>query len=260
MNIRRLSTAIAVMILICAPSLLAQTSGKETKVMIRAIARDAKVIGQHVGGAKITVRDAATGEILAQGMQSAGTGDTDLIMKKPHTRGMTIYNTPDASGYLAVLHLDKPTVVEITAEGPLGSPQATQRASKTMLLVPGEDVLGEGVLLEIHGFIVTALTPQPDAKVKVGSPLEVRATVTMTCGCPTEPGGLWDADKIHVVARVLREGKIEQEILMTYAGVQNTFHGDVTVASAGAVELQVLAMDPPNANFGMTREAVTFVP
>ena len=108
--------------------------------MIRAIARDAKVIGQHVGGAKITVRDTATGEILAQGMQAAGTGDTNLIMKTPHTRGMTVYNTPDSSGYLAVLHLDKPTVVEITAEGPLGNAQATQRASTTMLLMPGEDI------------------------------------------------------------------------------------------------------------------------
>jgi hypothetical protein len=260
MNVRGLSSTIAVAILIFASSLSAQTSGKETKVMIRAIARDAKVIGQHVGGAKITVRDAATGEILAQGMQQAGTGDTDLIMKKPHTRGMTVFNTPDASGYLAVLHLDKPTVVEITAEGPLGSPQATQRASKTLLLVPGEDVLGEGVLLEIHGFIVTAVAPQPDAKVKVGSPLEVRATVTMTCGCPTEPGGLWDADKIHVVARMLRDGKVEQEIPMTYAGVQNTFHGNVPLTSPGAVELQVLAMDPGNANFGMMREAVSIVP
>lgn len=260
MNTRGLFSAIVLTLLISAFTLSAQTSGKETKVMIRAVARDAKVIGQHVGGAKITVRDVSTGEILAQGMQQAGTGDTDLIMKKPHTRGMTIFNTPDASGYMAVLHLDKPTVVEITAEGPLGSPQATQRASKTLLLVPGEDVLGEGVLLEIHGFIVTALAPQPDAKVKVGSPFEVRATVTMTCGCPTEPGGLWDADKIHVVARMLRDGKVEQEIPMTYAGVQNTFHGDVPLTSVGAVELQVLAMDPANANFGMTREAVSIIP
>ena len=260
MNARGLSSAIALALLIFASSLSAQTSGKETKVMIRAIARDAKVIGQHVGGAKITVRDAATGEILAQGMQQAGTGDTDLIMKKPRTRGMTIFNTADASGYLAVLHLDKPTVVEITAEGPLGSPQATQRASKTLLLVPGEDVLGEGILLEIHGFIITTLTPQPDAKVKAGSPFEVRATVTMTCGCPTEPGGLWDADKIHVVARMLRDGKVEREIPMTYAGLQNTFHGDIPVTSAGAMELQVLAMDPANANFGMAREAVSIVP
>jgi hypothetical protein len=259
MKSRLLFCAISFAILISTSPLFAQTSGKETKIMIRAIARDAKVIGQHVGGAKITVRDTATGEILAQGTQAAGTGDTNLIMKTPHTRGMTVYNTPDSSGYLAVLHLDKPTVVEITAEGPMGNAQATQRATKTMLLMPGEDVLGEGILLEIHGFIVTALNPLPDSQVKGGSPFEVRATVTMACGCPTEPGGLWDANKIRVVARLLRDGKVESETAMTYAGVQNTFHADVSPVP-GATELQVLALDPGSANFGMTKEAVAIVP
>lgn len=260
MKARSAFSVISFAMLIFAVPLFAQTGGKETKVMIRAIARDAKVIGQHVGGARITVRDAATGEILAQGMQQAGTGDTDLIMKKPHTRGMTVFNTPDASGFLAVLHLEKPTVVEVSAEGPLGNAQATQRSSKTLLLVPGEDVLGEGILLEIHGFIITPLAPLPDAKVKAGSPFEVRATVTMACGCPTEPDGLWDANKIRVVARLVRDGKVESEIPMKYAGVQNTFHVDVPDAAAGAMELQVLALDPGSANFGMTREAIAVVP
>jgi hypothetical protein len=260
MKTRWLSSAIAFAILIFVSPLFGQTGSKETKVMIRAIARDAKVIGTHVGGARITVKDAATGEILAQGIQQGGTGDTDVIMKKPHTRGMTVFSAADASGYLAVLHLDKPTVVEISAEGPLGNAQATQRSSKTLLLVPGEDVLGEGILLEIHGFIVTALAPLPDAKVKAGSPFEVRATVTMACGCPTEPDGLWDANKIHVVARLLRDGKVESEIPMTYAGVQNTFHADVPAPVAGPLELQVLSMDAGSANFGMMREAVAIVP
>jgi len=260
MKTRRLPSAIAFAILIFVSPLFAQTGGKETKVMIRAIARDAKVIGTHVGGARITVRDVATGEILAQGIQKGGTGDTDTIMKKPRTRGMTVYDTPDSSGYLAVLHLEKPTVVEVSAEGPLGNAQATQRSSKTLLLVPGEDVLGEGILLEIHGFIITPLAPLPDANVKGGAPFEVRATVTMACGCPTDPGGLWDANKIRVVARLLRDGKVESEIPMTYAGVQNTFHVDVPVTAAGPLELQVLAMDPGSANFGMTREAVTIIP
>lgn len=260
MNARSLSTAMSLAILVFASPLFAQTGGKETKVMIRAIARDAKVIGTHVGGARITVRDAATGEILAQGMQQGGTGDTDVIMKKPHTRGMTVFSAGDTSGYLAVLHLEKPTVVEVSAEGPVGNAQATQRSSKTLLLVPGEDVLGEGILLEIHGFIVTPLAPLPDAKVKAGSPFEVRATVTMACGCPTEPDGLWDANKIRVVARLLRNGKVESEIPMTYAGVQNTFHVDVPVIAAGPMELQVLALDPGSANFGMNREAIAIVP
>lgn len=260
MKVQTFSSVLACAVLICSTSLFAQNDGKETKVMIRAVARDAKVIGTHVGGARITVKDAATGEILAQGMQQGGTGDTDTIMKKAHTRGMNVYNSPDASGYLAVLHIDKPTVVEISAEGPLGNPQATQRTSKTMLLIPGEDVLGEGILLEIHGFIVTAISPLPDAKVKSGSPFEVKATITMACGCPTEPDGLWDANKIHVVARLLRDGKVQSEIPMTYAGVQNTFHADVPASGIGPLELQILSMDASSANFGMMKEAVTIVP
>lgn len=260
MKIRSLSGVIALAILVFVSPLFAQTGSKETKVMIRAIARDAKVIGTHVGGAKITVRDVSSGEILAQGMQQGGTGDTDVIMKKPHTRGMTVFSAADTSGYLAVLHLDKPTVVEVSAEGPLGNAQATQRSSKTLLLVPGEDILGEGILLEIHGFIVTPLAPLPDAKVKAGSPFEVRATVTMACGCPTEPDGLWDANKIRVVARLLRDGKVVSETPMTYAGVQNTFHVDVPVTAPGPMELQVLALDPGSANFGMNREAIAIVP
>jgi hypothetical protein len=260
MTVRGSFAAIILALLVLVSPLFAQTGGKETKVMIRAIARDAKVIGTHVGGAKITVKDASTGEILAQGMQQGGTGDTDIIMKKPHTRGMALYTGGDASGFLAVLHLDKPTVVEISAEGPLGNAQATQRSSKTMLLVPGEDVLGDGVLLEIHGFIITPLAPLADAKLKAGAPFEVRATVTMACGCPTEPDGLWDANKIRVVARLLRDGKVQSEIPMTYAGVQNTFHVDVPVTVAGPLELQVLALDPGSANFGMTREAISVVP
>jgi hypothetical protein len=260
MRTRSLLGALVFAILIFVSPLPAQTGGQETKVMIHAIARDAKVIGTHVGGARITVRDVSTGEILAQGMQQGGTGDTNTIMKTPRTRGMAVYSSGDASGFLAVLHLEKPTVVEISAEGPLGNAQATQRSSKTLLLVPGQDVLGEGVLLEIHGFIVTPLAPLQDAKIKAGAPFEVRATVTMACGCPTEPDGLWDANKIHVVARLLRGGKVESEIPMTYAGVQNTFHADVPVTAAGPLELQVLAMDPASANFGMDREAIAIVP
>src|ERR1700680_2220356 len=103
MKTQRSFGAIAFAILLCASPLFAQTGGKETKIMIRAIARDAKVIGTHVGGARITVRDVATGEILAQGMEQGGTGDTDVIMKKPHTRGMTVFSAGDTSGYLAVL-------------------------------------------------------------------------------------------------------------------------------------------------------------
>jgi hypothetical protein len=42
--------------------------------------------------------------------------------------------------------------------------------------------------------------------------------------------------------------------------VQNTFHADVPVTVAGSMELQVLALDPASANFGMNREAIAVVP
>jgi hypothetical protein len=254
MNFRRLLYTISLAASIFAPQLFAQSNAKETKIMIRAVARDAKVIGQHVGGARITVRDVTTGQVLAQGVQQAGTGDTDLIMNKPRTRGAAVYNTPDASGFVAVLRLERPTVVEVSAEGPLGNTQATQRTSKTLLVVPGEDILGEGILLEIHGFIVTPLSPLADTKVAVGAPLDVRATITMACGCPTEPGGIWDSNKFRVVARVVRNGHVEAEVPLHYAGQQNTFAGTVPIGAAGKTELDILALDPPNANFGIFRQ------
>ncbi len=154
--------------------------GIPTKVMVRAVSRDAKVIGTNVGGARITIRDAASGTVLAEGIQKGGTGSTDLIMVRPRARGATIFDTAGTAGFLATLTLERPTIVEVTAEGPLGTPQSTQRVSKTLLLVPGQDVLGEGIILEIHGFTVDLLSPAADARVSVRSPVEVRATVTMT--------------------------------------------------------------------------------
>jgi hypothetical protein len=47
---------------------------------------------------------------------------------------------------------------------------------------------------------------------------------------------------------------------MTYAGAQTTCHVDVPVTAPGALELQVLALDPGSANFGMMKEAVAIVP
>lgn len=148
-----------------------------TKVRVRAVSRDAKIIGTGVGGALITIQDSETGEILARGMQLGGTGDTDRIMVAPRTRNATVYDTEKGAYFEAVLMLDHPTQVEVIAEGPMGFPQAVQRASKSLLLVPGKDIGGEGILLEIHGFIVRLLS-SPD--LPAGRPAEVKARLNMT--------------------------------------------------------------------------------
>jgi hypothetical protein len=235
----------------------AQQAGRvvPTRVMVRAVSRDAKVIGTKVGGARITIREAATGRVLAEGVQTGETGSTEKIIVQPRRRGEPVYDAPGTAGFLATLELARPTVVEVTAEGPLGAPQAVQKVSKTMLLVPGEHVEGDGVVLEIHGLIVThAAGAAPPA---AGRPFEVRATVTLTCGCPTEPNGLWDANRIKVSARAVRGGKVVGETQLTYAGTASTYAGQLTLKDAGEYELEILASDVAAANFGVVRQKLT---
>jgi hypothetical protein len=73
-----------------------------------------------------------TGEILAQGRQLAGTGDTERIMVRPHRRGEVLYGTPDAAFFQAEIPLAKPTQVEIYTEAPLVYPHNIQKGSKTL--------------------------------------------------------------------------------------------------------------------------------
>ncbi len=133
---------------------------EKTFVTVRAVSCDAKVIGSLVGGCRITLRNRLSGEVLARGLHLGGSGDTKTIMKQPHIRGAVVYGTEGTADYTAELALTEPSLVEITAEGPLAFPQAVQRASKTTWLLPGEHVAGEGILLELHGFIVDIMIPE----------------------------------------------------------------------------------------------------
>lgn len=230
----------------------AQAAGAPTRVTVRAVAHDAKVIGSHVGGARITILDAASGDTLASGVQEGGTGDTDLIMRRPHERGRPVYDTPGTAGYTATLVLSGPTRVRIVAEGPLGVPDALATASTSLLLLPGRDVTGDGIVLDLHGLAVTPEVP----KGVPGPEVPVRATVTMLCGCSITPGGLWDAGGMQVTARLLRQGRVVAEAPLSYAGRPSRFEGKVAAPAPGAYRLVVLASDPGSANFGRAERPV----
>ncbi len=150
-----------------------------TKVIVRAVSKDAKVIGSGVGGAFVRIKNLETGEILAQGKQEGGTGDTDRIMVQPRRRGEPVYGSPDAASYQAEILLDKPTQVEISAEAPLAFPHALQKGSKTITLIPGRHILGEGLIIELNGLIVNILSPSPNENLKKGEAVLVRAEVRM---------------------------------------------------------------------------------
>ena len=240
--------AIVPLLLLLAPPAVAQEP-VPTTVVVRAVSNDAKLIQDPVGGARITIEHARTGEVLAEGRQTGDSGSTEKIMRQPRERGATTYDVPGAAQYETTLALTEPTRVRVTAEGPLDYPQATQTASKTVLLVPGEDVTGDGITLTLHGFIVEVLKPS-SADPQPGAELSVRARVRMLCGCPTEPGGMWDANGYTIRAQLLRDGAVVAEAPLAFAGTTNEYAGTVSVPEAGAASLRVMAQDADRINFG----------
>jgi hypothetical protein len=166
-----------IIFLLTSPSLSAEKV--VTKVVVRAVAKDAKVIGSGVGGALVRIKNLETGEVLAEGKQEGGTGSTDRIMIQPHRRGETIYGTFGAAYFEAKIPLDRPTQVEIYAEAPLGYPHAMQKGFKTLLLIPGKHIMGEGVIIELNGLIVNVLSPSPKETLKKGEEVLVRSEVRM---------------------------------------------------------------------------------
>jgi hypothetical protein len=241
----------AMLLIGCEAGAEAEAQAVPTRVMVRVVSRDAKIIGSGVGGATVRIENVETGEVLAEGKQAGGTGDTRRIMSTPRERDMTVYGTEGAGGYLAQLSLSAPTRVRITGSGPLDYPQATQSASKTILLVPGEHVEGDGVVLELHGFIVEVQSPEAGSE--IGDRLEVTARVRMMCGCPIEPGGLWDSNEKEVVARFKVGGEILASTPLEFSGNTSIFTGTLDVpreARGSEVQLEVLASDAARANFG----------
>jgi len=227
-----------------------------TQVTVRAVSNDAKLLQDPVGGAHITIEDAETGEVLAEGRQTGDSGSTDRIMRPPHERGATIYDVPGAAKYETTLDLTEPTRIRVTAEGPLDYPQAMQTASKTLTLVPGKDVTGDGLTLTLHGFIVEVLSPSEGA-LAPGTEVSVRARVQMMCGCPTEPGGLWDANRYTIAAQLLRDGQVVAEAPLTFAGTTSEYEGSLSVPDAGATQLRVTARDAERVNFGSATTALS---
>jgi hypothetical protein len=240
----------------------ASSTTQTTRLVVHVVSHDAKVIGQGVGGARVSVKDLETGKELASGMQMGGTGSTPLIINTPRARGAQIYE--GAGSFTATLELSKPTRVEVIAEGPMGATHATQRASKTLLLVPGRHIEGDGLVLELHGFTVEMLPAAEGAAnppaAKAGQALPLRARVTMLCGCPTEPGGTWDANDYDITARLLQNGKVVVQAPLAYAGQTSTYAGSIMPPSAGTYQLELLAFDKTNSNAGLYSMQLTVSP
>lgn len=159
--------------------LAATASAVETHVTVNVLSKDAKFIGSSMGGALVTIRDVDTGELLASGLTEGSTGNTARLMKQDITRRTTLVDDGSAK-YRATVDIDAPTLVEISARGPMAQRQSAAAASVTQWLLPGKDVTaGNGVLLTIPGFVVDVLAPAAHQRFGAGEEVPVRINLTM---------------------------------------------------------------------------------
>ncbi|MGR8918480.1 MAG: hypothetical protein ACU85V_02585 [Gammaproteobacteria bacterium] len=247
---RPVRLAAALLALVTAPL----ATAVPTEVTVRVVSRDAKFIGTSLGGARVTLRDAHTGEILASGVTAGSTGTTRTVM---HTEGgrRARLTDDDAAAWTTTLDLDEPRLLELSAYGPLAQAQAANRVSATQWVVPGKHLSGgDGWTLEMPGFAVDILGPPAHSRLEgARTEITVAANVVMMCGCPIEPGGLWDANRYEVRALVRRDGEDIGAFPLAYAGQTSQFAVTLPLDAPGLYDVTVYAYDPHNGNTGLDR-------
>ena len=227
----------------------------ETKIMVRAKAKDAKFVGSSIGGAHVIIRNAVNGQILAEGTTQGSTGNTDVIMKNAKER-YTQLSDDKTAGFLAILDIDEPTFVRIEMISPINKRNAQVHASTELWVIPGKDILGDGIVLEIPGFVIDILNPNTHQYIPIASlkdtGLDIKANIVMMCGCPIEKEGLWDSNLMEVKAIFKKDGKTIEELVLTNPS-RNLFEGNFKVEEAGAYELTIYAYNATTGNTGVER-------
>jgi len=219
----------------------------ETQIMIRAKAVDAKFIGSSVGGVKVVVEDAETNEILDTGWIQGGTGSTDTIIKNPITRGQMISNDKTA-GFIANVDINSPRLLRFKLIAPYGYRQALQEATVTSWVIPGKDILGDGIILTMSGFIVDAWT-----RVLEGGKVEIYTKAALLCGCPIYPDGPWDPKNYEASAIIMKDGVNVTEIKLDFTGPIGLFSGNTTIKESGHFKAIVTLFDKDTGNVGVDR-------
>ncbi len=226
-----------------------------TTVLVRVVAHRSLVLGHEVGGARVTITDVATGQLLASGLQQGEPGDQTQIMRTPHLMDEPVYSARPAASFTTTLELTRPTLVEIAAEGPLAYPSALQRASKTVLLIPGHDLTNDGIVLHLYGYLVQVESPKPGEPLIAKEDVMLRASVRTLSGALVRPHSDWDSRKIHIYAELLIGDRIVERLQMFYAGEKSRFEAPFFVPRSkdapDGMTLRVIAADNATGNYGV---------
>lgn len=242
MNLTKLLTITAMGL-----ALSANSFATETSVMIRAKAVDAKYIGTSVGGVKVIVEDAETGEILDQGWINGDTGSTNALIKEPISRDQTLTDNTTA-GFLAKVDISSPRLLRFKLVGPYAYRQSLQEATVTSWVIPGKDILGDGITLNMPGFIVDAWT-----RVLEGGQVDIFTKASMLCGCPIYPDGPWDPSNYEATAILMQNEVKVAEVNLDFKGPVGLFTGKTTITEPGYYKAIVYLFDKKTGNVGVDR-------
>jgi hypothetical protein len=248
--------------------------GTSTQIDVRVIAKDGKYLGDDIGGALVTMHDVQTGELLARGSTAGGSGVADLMeISLPRSAVLTVEG---ASVFTAKLELDQPTLIRVTAYGPQAAQQSANTVSQTQWVYPGKDITGGanggGLLLEIPGLVVQVLNP-PTHYLPQTAPehIDIRANVTMMCGCPIGVGHPpWHPAQFEVLAVIKQGTTIAAEVPLEYQedepfGAPSQFAGKWRIPPNNSsqpqiYEMIVFAFQQKNGNTGVDRVTVIIPP
>lgn len=249
----------------------AETAAVPTHVTVRVIAVGGKFLGDDVGGSQISIRDVYTGELLASGVTQGGSGPAAL-MTAPLTRTQPIPTEDGANSaarFDATLPLDRAKLVEVTAIGPLAAPYPGH-VTQTVWLYPGMDLSPsdglrtDGLLMELPGLIVGVVTPPMHYLAHThdpSKPMEIRANVTMMCGCPIA-GDPWPAADFDVVAHI-QHGPQSVSVplrLETHEanGAPSQFSSRAWIpGDTGVFNMSIVAYQKSTGNLGVGQTSVT---
>lgn len=219
----------------------------ETQIMVRALAVDAKFIGSSVGGVKAIIEDAETGEILDQGWIKGDTGSTATIIKEPIHRGQQLADDKTA-GFLAKVDISSPRLLRFKLIGPYGFRQALQESTTTSWVIPGKDILGDGITLDMSGFIVDAWT-----QVLESGQVTIYTKASMLCGCPIYPDGPWDPSNYEATAIIMQDDTKVGEVTLDFTGPVGMFSGKTSMTEPGHYKAIVYLFDKNTGNVGVDR-------
>ena len=246
-------------LLLCAILLPADYARAEvTNITVRVVARNAQYVGDLVEGAFVTITDAASGEMLAQGITSGNAGNPQRTMRTPRKRGEQMAADGDAK-FAATLDIDKPRYLQVTAYGPLDKRYSANRASATQWIVPGKHLTaGDGWVLELPGLLVsTNLAASTVPLSKAASGILIEAEVMLMCGCPIKTGFYWDPTDYEVVAIVRRGDEDVGRLPLRYAGAASEFETRFTAHVPGVYDISVYAYDSASGNTGVGQVELT---